>query len=867
MGNVLMKQAEGIAEDSHAHRSPSFLLRGMLRWVVMGSMAFGGVMVIGAPVSAWAAGDVNRATCPNESASGFRASLPDCRAFELLSPPYKDGYFPFFEAVSPNGEHALFESLGTFGGAKGNHVVQGTVYESSRTSSGWLTKAVSPPASTFAFALEKDASRDLSRTLWTAHTVSESADAEDLYVREPDGSFVLIGPELPPEHDIAPPAPYESRYTNELKYAGASPGLSHVFFQILPGEGPEEDILWTGDKTLPGANEKSLYEYSGVGNPEPKLVGVSNDGRLHNNSEAELISQCGVELGGGGPASMYNAISSSGETVFFTPNTEGCENELEEVGTGPNVNEVYARIDESKTVDVSEPSHEDCEACATGSPSRAFFEGASQDGSKAFFLSEQNGLLPGAEGMNLYEFNFTSGEPHEKLVRVSGGVTKPEVLGVVRISEDGSHVYFVAKGVLASNQNANKEEATAGSDNLYVFDTITGTTSFIGILENGDAEDWKRFDGRPVQATPDGRFLIFPSAAHLTPDDNSGPGIVQLFEYAADTGELARISVGQRGSYFCAATGKTEEGYSCDGNTENPTYAPNPSTLFLAFGGKDAVIASDRGRVSENGSVVVFESDNPLTPQAVNSLSGEICSNVYEYRWNPGEGGIGEGNVFLVSDGQDVGRSFESCGSLAHGLDATGADVVVESLDRLVPQDTDTQRDIYVAREEGGFVAGASGPACTRDACQGSLSVGPQLFGAGSAAQVGGGNLPPPAPQAMVKGKERVLTKAQKLAKALAACGRLPKKKRAGCKSRARKKYGLDGRSSAARGVRANAANGGESDVKVYRYGTFAADRCGVRCSLLAWLCRIGECGDAECRLVGEVLRATDTIPGERHGG
>ena len=811
MGNVLREQGEGMADGSYVHRSPSSLLRGMLRWVIVGSMTVGGVMGIGTPVSAWAAGDVNRATCPNESASGFRASLPDCRAFELVSPPYKDGYFPFFEGVSPDGEHALFQSLGTFGGAKGNHVIEGTIYESTRTSSGWLTKAVTPPASTFAFALWKDASLDLSRTLWTAHTVSESADAEDLYVREPNGSFVLIGPELPPSHDIAPPGPYESRYVGELKYAGASPGLSHVFFQIMPGEGPEEDILWTGDKTLPGANEKSLYEYSGVGNSEPKLVGVSNDGRLHNNDEAELISQCGVELGGGGPASQYNAISSSGETVFFTPNTEGCENEAEEVGAGPGVNEVYARLNESKTVDVSEPSHEDCEACTTSSRARAFFEGASQDGSKAFFLSGQNGLLPGAEGMNLYEFNLTGGVSHEKLVRVSGGVTKPEVLGVVRISEDGSHVYFVAAGVLANNENANKEEATTGSDNLYVFDTITGTTSFIGVLSNDDEADWQRSDGRPVQATPDGRFLVFPSVAHLTPDDDSGPGIVQLFEYAADTGELARISVGQRGSYFCAATGKTEAGFSCDGNTEDPAYEPNPDVLFLGFQVRDIAIASDKGKVSADGSTVVFESDNPLTPQAVNSLSGEFCSNVYEFRWNPREGGIGGGNVSLVSDGRDVTISLGQCGSLAHGLDAKGADVFMESTDKLVPQDTDTQRDIYVAREEGGFAAGTSGPSCTGDACQGSLSVGPQLFGAGSAVQVGGGNLPPPVPQSRVKAKERVLTRAQKLAKVLAACGRLPKKKRAVCKSRARKKYGLGGRSRVAHGVsdvRANAVNG-----------------------------------------------------------
>ncbi len=54
--------------------------------------------------------------------------------------------------------------------------------------------------------------------------------------------------------------------------------------------------------------------------------------------------------------------------------------------------------------------------------------------------------------------------------------------GVVRISEDGSHVYFVARGVLASNANAEGQTAVQGADNLYVSDTGAHETRFVGEL-------------------------------------------------------------------------------------------------------------------------------------------------------------------------------------------------------------------------------------------------------------------------------------------------------------------------------------------------------------------------------------------------
>ena len=111
------------------------------------------------------------------------------------------------------------------------------------------------------------------------------------------------------------------------------------------------------------------------------------------------------------------------------------------------------------------------------------FEGASEDGRRVFFLSEQP-LVDGApaEGMKLYDERLEGTQPSSVKVAEIEDVSNeglpavnPEVQGVVRISEDGERVYFVAKGKLTgSDEVAGREpesaEPVAGADNLYVYE-------------------------------------------------------------------------------------------------------------------------------------------------------------------------------------------------------------------------------------------------------------------------------------------------------------------------------------------------------------------------------------------------------------
>jgi hypothetical protein len=152
-------------------------------------------------------------------------------------------------------------------------------------------------------------------------------------------------------------------------------------------------------------------------------------------------------------------------------------------------------------------------------------------------------------------------------------------------------------------------------------------------------------------------------------------------------------------------------------------------------------------------------------------------------------GGYDLGCVGLISSG---GSGQESV-----FLDAseTGVDVFFMTTAKLVPQDTDTQYDIYDARIDGGFPALMSPLVCTSTGCQGIPESRPGIFGAPASATFNGvGNLTAPAPAIVKpKPKAKVLTRAQKLAAALKACKKdMREKKRVNCEKRARREYGAE---------------------------------------------------------------------------
>ncbi len=302
---------------------------------------------------ALAAGDANTAECSpaTEASPGFRTYLPDCRAYEMVTPPYKEGGAISDAGISISSDGSRVVGLTTSAFADTQDDLElDAYYEFQREAAGWVTSPLSPPASLFPEGhpplASLPVSSDLGASLWSATTTPALGAEEDLYLEpSPGASLAPVGPEQPPPST-------GGGFQENLSFVGASAYLTHTLFRIISPSEREIELgqnrPWPGDTTIPGG--PSLYEYVGMGNTKPVLVGVSNQeqlrGKPHLNEGAVLISQCGTTLAGvqeAGHNDVYNAVSGSGGTVFFTAHSGPCERSGVE-GAGPKVNELYARI-------------------------------------------------------------------------------------------------------------------------------------------------------------------------------------------------------------------------------------------------------------------------------------------------------------------------------------------------------------------------------------------------------------------------------------------------------------------------------------------------------------------------------------------
>lgn len=705
-------------------RRPRFLRR---RRLVAAVSALTLVCALTGPADVLAAGDVNRPSCPagTESSPGFRSYLPDCRAYEFVTPPYTDG-FPVNMEVEPqeglNGDRMLFNSFGTFAetpGSPAGGLFGGPLYLASRGPTGWTTVSVTPPVARFSSEAVSPsnvlANAAGTTAVWPLRDLTEPDSHTSAYLRDADGTLRLLGPATPFVGKTSEAGP------GRVPLPGAvAANLSRIALETSAVSG-QEPYLWSGDASLP--SQPSLYEYDlgepGIGttSSEPKLVGVKNEGRLASNDEAQQISQCGTVLGGGSNR-HGGAISDDGTYLYLTADsktTAACK-----AATQPFTNEIYARLDGEHTVPISEPTAEDCAACLQGAEREAaedaltvaqsaVFQGASSDGTKVFFTSFQE-LLPGIKAggttPNLYRFDF-NGPVGQRLQLVSlvpsgsAEVQAPPV-NYSGIAADGERAYFVAKSVLTTEANVYGKTAEAGKLNLYVWEAGGSEAGArIGYIATVAS------NVNPI-ATADGRFAVFVTEAQITPGDTSTAA--QLFEYDTATGALVRVSVG-------------DLGFNENGNTGvNPVSRPF---------------------ISADGRRVFFQSSKALTPGALDDQTNTV-KNIYEWEWSGNQPSELAARVFLISDGQSTKRvplsGSEGFGAALLGIDETGTNVYFDTVGALVPQDTDTQAGIYDARVNGGFPPPAAQAVCEGDACQGAPATAPKAPTAGSRTYEGTGN-------------------------------------------------------------------------------------------------------------------------------
>jgi hypothetical protein len=647
------------------------------------------------------------ANCPNQQfRTGLGALLPDCRAYEQVSPEDKGGYGAGGALIDAGGDRVGFESQGAFAGNSGGYL--SAHYLARRTSAGWSTSAADPPTSV-GVAADYYPSADLSASdamvdFEPADFTVDSVKSGAFFMRKPDGSVVQASPTI---------ARTDGSGLGSQTVNVASADLSHLFFvggtEPQPPNPPQTGLL-------PGAPATAVYEVVGAGGPAPRLRVASVD---LNGNPVDYRCNLGSQYGG------LVAASSDGTELFFNG--------------GPGCGQIWARVNGQSTVVVSDPSpNAECttSACRSSAAAPATYLGGSSDGAKAFFTSPQqltdsasedsapvlnaNNLVDcvssGGSGCNLYEYDFGRPAGHNLVTLSAGDVSGsgPRVQSVLGFSDDGLHVYFVAQGALTSEPNSLGQVARAGADNLYGVDTATGVVAFVSELCSGAGQSGSLTgvtqcpgSGNDLDlpttssgVTADGRFLVFTSYGQLTPDDTDAGS--SAFEYDALTGSLVRLSVGH------------------DGEDQNGNDGSDATAVGLQLGGSSEHL--EQTGISADGQTVLFTTSAPLDVRDVNG-----ATDVYE--WHQGE-------VSLVSDGQSPNGLLDP-----PVLSASGQDIVFDTDTGLVPQDTDGLGDVYDARIGGGFPMPAMPPpGCSGDACQGQPASVPTLPSAASVGFSGPGD-------------------------------------------------------------------------------------------------------------------------------
>ncbi len=359
--------------------------------------------------------------------------------------------------------------------------------------------------------------------------------------------------------------------------------------------------------------------------------------------------------------------------------------------------------------------------------------------------------------------------------------------GVDAVSEDGCYVYFNSESVLAPG--------ATGQDPLYVAHDEGGkwTTTFISSLSSAEGPGdvpWGEYE----ELSPNGQYVAFMSAASLTGYDNhdavSGEPDEEVYLYDAAANHLVCASCNPTGARPLGQL-DTSSGDTLDGTGEEVLVDP----LTWLAGHWLAGVLPRRWNIGQglgsprqpryltDSGAVFFDSPDPLVAQAVN---GE--ENVYEYEPE----GLGschgtKGCVSLISSGTSSKES-----ALVE-VTPSGDDVFFITSGRLVSQDEDDSFNMYDAHVCSASapcpaLAPVSPPPCeTSDSCKAPPTPQPGTFGAPpSATFEGAGNV---ASRTEPGAPATLLTRAKKLAAAVAACAKKRKDRRRLCKSQARKRY------------------------------------------------------------------------------
>ncbi|HEU5142893.1 MAG TPA: hypothetical protein VFU04_07035 [Solirubrobacterales bacterium] len=686
--------------------------------------------------------------CPNDAFRyGASAALPDCRAYEMVSPVSKNGAdivggrtiegedMGSYVQASPDGDKITYSALfpafcdspNSF--SYNQYLAVRSESEPRRADDGWSCEGIHPPyegrrlpgatpgVTRDFIAFSPDLCSAWMVDLQTPAIFSGGQDeAANLYRRQncdPEaGAFEALT-------DVPVPLEGEPRrsYVDQFSVQGSSEDSRHALFVAK--------AQLTSDAHS-GTNAQIYDRFEGA----LKLVSVLPSGTADTGNTA---------VGSGWGGNLEGAVSQDGSAVYWTS------------GVDQGFGKLFVRLLPGQgKLAPGEECTESGKACTVAVSKgstvpffhKAFFWAASPDGSKALYSEGE--LSSGSA--DLYLFDLAS-KTSQKVAQ--------NVRGVAGTSDDLSRVYFISRKALAgSGPNSEGDEAMEGQPNIYLLQG--GVPNFIATLLESEIEpqvtgipysyaaSTKKTLLRPTRVTPDGGTLAFESRAALEPDfDNRAEGgkpTVQVFTYRVNGDQLTCIS--------------------CNAGGARPAAREMPGP-YRRWGGGDqtGVLAAAwiptwehplhaSNVLSEDGQRLFFNSNDALLPEDRNG-----AQDVYEWE-AAGTGSCNEessnffaekgGCLYLISSGRPAGEeggsSFESTFWEAS---PDGDDVFFTTAASLLPQDPGSV-DLYDARVGGGFPQPSPSEECDPEAQDCRNPGPPPQFAAPGSSAAGPGNPVPP---------------------------------------------------------------------------------------------------------------------------
>lgn len=679
-------------------------------------------------------------SCPNASARQLTGAsyLPDCRAYELVSPENAHGTLLF--SGGPNSGTATNPSrlsyVGLFSSPLENAKninTTGDLYVATRTDEGWASKYIGlpgneascmgdPPNNPFAHA---SSSNKIQNSVLTDPGMSRFMDwisGEPVACSSEgngtgDASWSVALPSNAPylwdaEGNLLQHLPSDLASTPEAAKALACHVAGTNGF--LPT--CTSDVSASGDLTHVVFSSNQLAFASGGLEVAP---GSAYDDDVATGT-VTLIS----ELPGGASIPQDPGHPDSGEFIRFPAVSSDGSHILMSTASPTSAVHLYMSID-------------DAPAIAIAGGEAVNYVGMTPDGSKVYFTSAQQLLPADADtSIDLYMWSQKGEEEGRPLTLISaadndgnaGEAGNTDDCNASWVAECGvgtfsaesySHLNGNVGGngisdnaIAAANgdiyfyspEQLDGDHGVLGQENLYVY--RDARAHFVTTLNPGghctldpNQESTVCSDGPVVrlQVSPDDSHVAFVTDTQLTSYDNAGH--LEMYSYLPATGAITCDS--------CRPDGK-------------------PATADLQAS-QDGLFMTDDGRT-------FFSTSEALVPQDTNE--GE---DVYEFAEGrprlitPGTGTVTVGGVNLVSVGEIPGLV---------GVSANGTDVYFSTYDPLISQDHNGNfLRFYDARSDGGFLPAESPPPCVAaEECHGQGSSAPAPAAQGTAASLVGGN-------------------------------------------------------------------------------------------------------------------------------